>query len=83
MLATSRRSQTALMRTTWRKEKDVAQATAKQPDEIEVVLRLTMKEAEALKAFTQNEMQLDESKELSSIRYSIWHALDDAKVANP
>lgn len=58
-------------------------AVAKVPDEIELVIRLSVKEAEALKAFTQNRMVEEESKELSAFRYAVWEALDDAKVANP
>lgn len=58
----------------------MATASAKQPEEIELVLRLTLREAEALKGLTQNEIHEGESRELSSVRYAIWHALDDAKV---
>ena len=58
----------------------MATAVAKQPDEIQLTIRLTKTEAEALKGFTQNEMIPDEPRELTSIRYAIWHALDDALV---
>lgn len=54
----------------------MARARIQVPEGVELVLRLTSKEAEELRGAMQNALYEDESEELSSVRFAIWNALN-------